>query len=82
MPAARRFTAIATLLVLICEGDMEAENIEVEAAAPVGEAHQVVITDRKSGRAWSGEGKSHNEAATQAVRRLLGDRRTHEYLPR
>ena len=37
------------------------------------------INDRVAGRAWSGEGKDVGEAATEAVRKALGDRRIGEY---
>lgn len=60
------------------------ESIEVEVAdqtagdTVVGQS--VLITDRKGGRAWSGEGQTASEAATRAVRKLLGDRRVREYV--
>ena len=40
-----------------------------------------VVTDRRSQRAWSGEGGTDSEATTEAVRRFLGDRRAREYVP-
>ncbi len=41
---------------------------------------QAVVTDRSSGRAWSGEGDTTSEAATEAVRKFIGDRRAREYM--
>lgn len=39
-----------------------------------------VVTDRGAGRAWSGEGSTESEAATEATRKFLGDRRSSEYV--
>lgn len=70
--------------------EQQRDNIEVEVVSRPDTATEagftehggtdVVITDRRAGRAWSGEGKTASEAATQAVRRLLGDRRAREYV--
>lgn len=38
-----------------------------------------VIRDDGQNRAWSGEGTTHDEAATQATRKFIGDRRAREY---
>lgn len=38
------------------------------------------INDRKANRAWSGVGKTQDEASTEATRRMLGDRRAREYV--
>jgi len=58
------------------------EDIEVTIVPPGADSakHQAVITDRAAKRAWSGEGDSSNEAATEATRKFLGDRRTREYM--
>lgn len=58
------------------------DNIGVEILPDAGDGspRQVVINDHRAGRAWSGEGKTTSEAATEAVRRLLGDRRAREYM--
>jgi len=42
----------------------------------------VAVTDRASGRAWTGSGATTGEAATEATRKFLGDRRAAEYLKR
>lgn len=39
-----------------------------------------VVIDKRAGRAWTGEGWTDGEAATDAVRRFLGDRRAREYV--
>lgn len=63
----------------------EGKNIEIEIAdRQVGDTisgKTAVVIDRKGGRAWSGEGPTESEAATDAVRNFVGDRRTREYLP-
>lgn len=60
------------------------ENINVEIADRiVGETvsgKTATVTDRKSGRAWSGEGADSGAATTEAVRKFLGDRRAREYV--
>lgn len=49
--------------------------------APDGNARRAaVIIDKRSQRAWSGEGWTDSEATTEAVRRFLGDRRAREYV--
>lgn len=51
------------------------------SAAPGGTTKRsAVIIDRRSQRAWSGEGWTDSEATTEAVRRFLGDRRAREYV--
>ena len=37
------------------------------------------IEDGASRRAWSGEGATVDEAATEATRKFIGDRRAREY---
>jgi len=62
---------------------MNSENISIETsegAEGSETSHQVTITDRKASRAWSGEGASVAEAATQATRKFLDDRRAREYI--
>lgn len=56
------------------------DNIEVEVSDREDGSKAVVITDQKARRAWSGEGADTGKAATEAVRRLLGDRRAREYV--
>lgn len=60
------------------------DDIDIEVAdRVVGETvdgKTAVVTDRKSGRAWSGEGANINGAATDALRKFLGDRRAREYV--
>lgn len=41
---------------------------------------QAVVQDRARSRAWTGEGASESEAATEAFRKFLGDRRSTEYV--
>ena len=66
--------------------EQRADKIQVEVATSTAaengsgqDAASVVITDRDAQRAWSGQGSTASEAATEAVRRLLGDRRVREY---
>lgn len=60
------------------------ENIEVihshDSTDPASPHHSVVITDQKAQRAWSGTGRNVAEAATEATRKMLGDRRVREYV--
>lgn len=63
---------------------MPREDVVVETASGqdgFGSAvHQITITDRKAQRAWSGSGKTVGEAATEATKKFLGDRRAREYV--
>ncbi len=60
--------------------DIQVTTGTVPADAETGvQNQQVVIQDSSARRAWTGEGATVGEAATQAVRRLLGDRRVREY---
>jgi hypothetical protein len=57
------------------------DNIEVEIMPIPGTGRQSAgISDRVSGRVWSGEGATMGEAATEAMRKFLGDRRAREYV--
>jgi hypothetical protein len=60
------------------------DNLDIEIAdrtvGDVVDGKTAVVTDRKSGRAWSGEGTTDGAAATEAVRKFLGDRRSREYV--
>ena len=60
------------------------DDIEVEthytAEQGVEKPHSAVITDRKSQRAWSGEGETCGKAVTEATKKFLGDRRAKEYV--
>lgn len=55
-------------------------NVELGKNADTGKS-TAVITDRAANRAWSGEGGDHAEAATEATRKFLDDRRSREYVP-
>lgn len=55
------------------------DHVEVELGES-GDRKTAVLTDKPSGRAWSGEGDTHAEAATAATRKFLGDRRAREYV--
>lgn len=61
--------------------EQRVDSIEVQVTENPEDSSekQVIIQDSKGGRAWSGEGRTAGEAATKAVRRLLGDRRVREY---
>lgn len=61
---------------------MVANNVEVEIGDSTSGngAKTAVITDKAANRAWSGEGKTAGEAATEATRKFLGDRRAREYV--
>lgn len=57
------------------------EEVEVQVGvAGDGSEKGVAIMDRKSGRAWTGTGATESEAATEAMRKFLGDRRVREYM--
>ena len=56
------------------------DNIEVLHDKTESGEHTTVIQDQKGGRAWSGAGKTSNEASTEATRKMLGDRRAREYV--
>jgi hypothetical protein len=59
------------------------DDIEVTVGSDdTGYKKQVVISDRKGNRAWSGEGATESEAATEATRKFIGDRRIREYVPK
>lgn len=60
----------------------EADKIDVKVGEAESGKRQAVVTDRGAGRAWSGEGNTDSEAATEAVRKFVGDRRSREYLGR
>lgn len=60
-------------------GDIK-DNIDVVVTeAKDGEPATAVIQDRTAQRAWSGEGRTGSEAATEATRKFIGDRRVREY---
>lgn len=59
--------------------DIEIANATSGDGTPTGGKTAVVI-DRKSQRAWSGEGQTESEAATKALRSFIGDRRAREYV--
>jgi hypothetical protein len=44
--------------------------------------YQGTVRDVARQRAWSGEGNTSDEAATEALRGFLADRRSPDYLPR
>lgn len=56
-------------------------DVVISPASDGSGGADAVIKDDKAARAWSGRGKTASEAATQAVRKLLGDRRIREYMP-
>lgn len=59
----------------------QSDNVDVVLGTNPDGSKTAVIQDVKGQRAWSGEGKTHDEAATQATRRFIDDRRVKEYLP-
>lgn len=61
----------------------DATNVKVELGeSPADPARKTaVIRDDAANRAWSGEGPTHAEAATEATRKFVSDRRVKEYLP-
>jgi hypothetical protein len=62
---------------------MNANDISVELGTNVETGKSTaIVTDRNANRAWSGEGATHSEAATDATRKFIGDRRSREYLGR
>lgn len=55
--------------------------IEVEVFPPQdGGKAQAILKDTGAKRAWSGEGETMSEAATEATRKFLGDPRSREYV--
>lgn len=58
---------------------MNRENVEVVVGDNEAGGKSATITDRKAGRAWSGEGDTESKATTEAMRKFLGDRRVREY---
>lgn len=61
---------------------MAREHIDAEVSGTpnIEGKHTTVISDRQASRAWSGEGRTVNEATADAIKRLLGDRRAREYM--
>ena len=60
---------------------MMRDNVEVEVFDhPNGTGKAAVVRDQKAERAWSGEGATESAAATEAMRKFLGDRRAREYV--
>lgn len=59
--------------------DIEIETVYGQTIAGTG-GYSATINDRKAGRAWSGEGVTAGAAATEAVKKFLGDRRAKEYV--
>lgn len=57
-----------------------ANDISVELGTNAEGKSTAVVTDRNANRAWSGEGATHSEAATDATRKFIGDRRSREYV--
>ena len=59
------------------------DNIKVEIAdRMVGDTvsgKTAIVVDLKGNRCWTGEGATDSEAATEATRKFLGDRRAREY---
>lgn len=55
------------------------DNIDVLHGTTEAGEHTTVVQDRPAGRAWTGIGKTSNEASTEAMKKFLGDRRTKEY---
>lgn len=63
-------------------GKPKSEDLQVNVGQSVdGGLHHATIVDVPGGRAWSGEGSTSGEAATEAVRKFVSDRRAREYLP-
>lgn len=60
--------------------DKDAIEVEIVPPATDGANHQAIIKDKTANRAWSGEGKTGSEAATEATRKFIGDRRVREYM--
>ena len=58
------------------------DNIQVEHGTTEHGEHTTVIADHQGKRAWSGVGKTQNEASTEATRKFLGDQKSREYMPR
>lgn len=60
------------------------DAIDVTITPPDPEAgrdkYQAEIKDAAAKRAWSGEGATGSEAATEATRKFIGDRRVREYM--
>ncbi len=61
---------------------MSRNTVDVEIGDhPDGTGNRAaVVKDQSNGRCWSGEGRTDNEATTEAVRKFLGDRRSAEYI--
>jgi hypothetical protein len=60
--------------------DKDAIEVEIIPPATDGAKHQAVVRDRGRNRAWSGEGDTSSEAATEATRNFIVDRRAPEYM--
>lgn len=57
----------------------KSNDVEVELGEIDGKKN-ATINDRGASRSWSGEGSTHAEAATEATRKFLKDRRSGEYI--
>lgn len=57
------------------------QNVDVVLGTNPDGVKTAVIQDQAARRSWSGEGATHDEAATQATRKFMCDRRVREYLP-
>ncbi len=55
-------------------------EVEVFPVPADGGKAQAVVKDTQAQRAWSGEGDTMSQAATEAMRKFLGDRRAGEYV--
>lgn len=60
--------------------DKDAIDVQIISPPADGGKHQAIITDKMGQRAWSGEGNTGSEAATEATRKFIGDRRIREYV--
>lgn len=60
--------------------DKDAIDVQIIPPAEDGGKHQAIISDKLAKRAWSGEGNTGSEAATEATRKFIGDRRVREYM--
>ena len=57
------------------------DKIDVEIGTNAEGRKTAVIKDDGAKRAWSGEGSTESEAATEAARKFISDRRSREYVP-